>query len=529
MIASTKGNRFRATLFLKETTKIDSKALVKRIERTFPEFKGKLIDLGPFQDMITYGIQMRDVTITVSVKNAPGPSERFNAAAASAGAWPNATREIAAHKAVVEVSHYRDAEGLSEVIKAAKVVSLISLTLAEVLPTIGLHWATSDAMLPTRLLSELEDDDLPMSLWFRLFWFHETADPAQAALPLTGVTVRGLEPFLGWELEVLPSAHDALILEDAISKLCRSVLGPGGSLLQYVGQTIPLTEAIKMPLRHGLSRNIPNLPVLQLGELPDEQRGADERNVMPWRRFGPDATFSGIAKWLNDNVEVIDAVFSMPEVTHIRLADHMTRQHPHVEHERTTPVMQVLFATGLHDTYRTSDLRAFESKSREILIRFERALGENAALLKRHCILREEVFYNEELSLTIWQGGVVTGMVRYHGIGWYQKPPEYELAGQYFTWIRRGDGYVPETLEIRLWGVYIPDFIREGQEALLAIAGDPKSLLDSPEILPGRETGYVALYQMQRPPTRVEWSREYISAFYDGENPEVPPLLADPA
>src|SRR5687767_10460880 len=147
MIASTKGNGFRATLFLKETTEIDSKALVKRIERTFPAFKGKLIDLGPFQDMITYGIQMRDVTTTVSLKNAPEPSERFKTAAASVGAWPNATREIAAHKAVAEVTHHRDAEGLSEVLKAAKVVSLISLTLAEVLPTIGLHWSTSDAML----------------------------------------------------------------------------------------------------------------------------------------------------------------------------------------------------------------------------------------------------------------------------------------------------------------------------------------------------------------------------------------------
>jgi hypothetical protein len=285
-----------------------------------------------------------------------------------------------------------------------------------------------------------------------------------------------------------------------------------------------------MPLRHGLSRSIPNLPVLQLGELPDEQRpAADDRNAMSWRRFGPDATFSGIAKWLNDNVEVIDAVFSMPEVTHIRLADHMTRQHPHVEDERTTPVMQVLFETGLRHAYRTSDLRAFETKSREILIRFERALGENSALLKRHCVLREEVFFNEELELTIWQGGVVTGMVRYPGIGGFHKAPEYELAGQYFTWVRQGGRFIPKSLEIRLWGVYIPDFIREGQDELQAIARDPKTLPDSPEILPGRETGYVALYQMQRPPSRVEWSREYIAAFYDSENPKVPPLLAEPA
>ncbi|GAB2176324.1 hypothetical protein [Dongia sp. agr-C8] len=521
MIANTKGKRFRATLFLREKVEIDLKApLVAQIEELVPEFKGKILNLGLYENIRTYGIQVLDVTVTVSFSTGPKPLEEFGAAAASVAAWPGAASEIVDHKAVAVISHSADFEGVTAVRKVAKYVSIISVVVARLLPAIGLHFAPSGAMLSMRMIEELADEDLPLALWFRLSWFHGDSDPG--GQPLTGVTVRGLEPFIGWELEVLPCAHDALVLEEAISKLCLSVFSAGIGSLRYAEDTVRLTDEIEMPIRHGMSQNVPNLPVLQLGGLAEADRITEDIGAQPWRRFGPDATLSGIAKWLTDNIEAIDDVFSIPEVTHIRLGESLSREHPHVEHEGTTPVMGIAFQSCRNHGTPGTQYHGGGPKEREKLVRFERALGENATSLKRHCVLREDVFFIELLDLTIWQGGVALGMVRYPGMNGFGEAPDRELAGQYFTWIRRGNRYIPQSLEIRLWGIYIPDFIREGQDELQAIARDPKTLLESHEILPGRETGYVALYQMQRSPTRIEWGTEHVSAFYDGENLELP-------
>ena len=75
-----------------------------------------------------------------------------------------------------------------------------------------------------------------------------------------------------------------------------------------------------------------------------------------------------------------------------------------------------------------------------------------------------------------------------------------------------------ERLEIRLWGLYLPDFIAGDGNALGEIRAAPEKLLTSSDILAGRDTGYVALFQMQRPPTRADIGRKTISAIYEGEN-----------
>jgi hypothetical protein len=109
-------------------------------------------------------------------------------------------------------------------------------------------------------------------------------------------------------------------------------------------------------------------------------------------------------------------------------------------------------------------------------------------------------------------------MVRYPGIALRQREPEYEIAAQYFSWVLDERKYIGERLEIRLWGVYLSDFIESGAEDLKHIQNDPASLLQHSEVTAGRETGYVALYQMQRPPSKISVGRSSISAWYQGEN-----------
>jgi hypothetical protein len=192
----------------------------------------------------------------------------------------------------------------------------------------------------------------------------------------------------------------------------------------------------------------------------------------------------------------------------------MSTQHRRIPLEWIAPSWQLDFQAGSADDYRSEH----GPRTRKRLEPIGQEWQERLSSLKRHCVIRDDIYYQEALDLTIWQGGAAFGMLRHPAIEWVSASPEYEVAEQYFIWMRRGDRYVGEHLEIRLWGLYLPDFIAEGGNALGEIRAAPEKLLTSADILPGRDTGYVALYQMQRPPTRVEIGRKTISAIYEGEN-----------
>lgn len=234
-------------------------------------------------------------------------------------------------------------------------------------------------------------------------------------------------------------------------------------------------------------------------------------------RFGPDATFSAIANWLTENVSLIDDLFSARlDIAQVRLGERMSDQHRNIDAQWIAPKLQIDFTASSGSNYRSEH----GPRTRKVLEPFERAWREKFATLKPVCVIREDIYYQETLELAVWRGGVVLGTVRYPGIegSHRSRGPEYEVAEQYFTWTRRGNRYVGGQLEIRLWGLFLPNFIAEGGNALGEIRATPTKLLSSPEILPGRDTGYIALYQMQRPPTYVEFGGKNISAIYEGEN-----------
>lgn len=241
-----------------------------------------------------------------------------------------------------------------------------------------------------------------------------------------------------------------------------------------------------------------------------------------WAKFGPDATFSAVADWLTENIDLIDEFFSsMIAFTHIWLGEHMFEQHPELE-ASIAPRPYVSFETS--NTLRSRLPHSpFHTK---LLKPFEQAWLERFADLRSRCVIRGDIYYQEALDLTIWQGGAAFGMLRHPGIGGGRSAPQREVAEQYFVWGRRGDRYVGERLEIRLWGLYVPDMVSDDREAVRDIRETPAKLLTNAEILAGRDTGYVALYQMQRPPSRVDIRRKSISAIYEGENDAVRSTLS---
>lgn len=246
--------------------------------------------------------------------------------------------------------------------------------------------------------------------------------------------------------------------------------------------------------------------------------------MQDWEPFGPDATFSATANWLTKNVGTIDDFFAAsPESTHLRLSEEMTQQHRNLDHQPITPRVEVAADHGGYiEGGPDGRARSMSAQLRPIAD----SLSERVPALKSRCVIRDDMLYQEVLDLTIWQGRAAFGMLRYASAHVMYRPPEYELAEQFFTWLREGDRYIGERLEIRLWGAYMLDFLAEGTEALREIQQSPVKLLESPEILAGRDTGYVALYQMQRPPSGIALGRQSISVLYEVENEAARAALA---
>lgn len=231
-----------------------------------------------------------------------------------------------------------------------------------------------------------------------------------------------------------------------------------------------------------------------------------------WASFGPDATFSAIANWLTANASVIDGVFATaPALYQIDLREYMSRQHPDIEGQRINPKLKIVYV-ATEDAFVVRDERVVP------VAHFEAAVGEAATNLKRHCVIRNDLLFQETLRLTIWRGNGAFGVLRYAQLNESLRAPAFETAEQYFVWLRKGNRYFGQRLEIRLWGVYIPEFLAESGAHLTELLASPTTLLTSPEITPGRNTGYIALYQMKRPPSRVETSQATISAIYEGEH-----------
>jgi hypothetical protein len=230
-------------------------------------------------------------------------------------------------------------------------------------------------------------------------------------------------------------------------------------------------------------------------------------------RFGPDATFCAIAEWLTTNVLSIDEFFSEMRYTYLHLTEDAASQNHDAANEGIGLRIAFEKSDRLASNFlpknkpNTSKLKPVEAAWRE---RFER--------LRSHCVIREDVPYQEALKLSIWQGGMAFGMVRQPGDSAEFALPGRAAAEQYFVWMRQDDRYVGRQLEIRLQGASVATWFGQNTAVLRPVQAAPAELLANPHVLQEQEHAFVCLFQMQRSPTRVDIGRKTISAIYEGEN-----------
>jgi hypothetical protein len=230
--------------------------------------------------------------------------------------------------------------------------------------------------------------------------------------------------------------------------------------------------------------------------------------------FGPDATLCAVADWLTTHVLGIDDFFSEMRYTYLHVTEEVPARHPEAGQGETAAGVRIAFEVSNnleHNFFPKNKPNTRKLKP------VEAAWQERYVLLKPRCVVRADAPYQETVKLSIWQGGMAFGMVRQPNGGAPFALPGRAAAEQYFVWMRQDDRYVGRRLEIRLHGASASWF---GQSAavLRPVQAAPTDLLTNPDIVQERERAFACLFQMQRPPTRVDIGRKMISAIYEGEN-----------
>ncbi len=228
-------------------------------------------------------------------------------------------------------------------------------------------------------------------------------------------------------------------------------------------------------------------------------------------RFGPDATFCAIADWLTAHAGRIDEFFSEMRYTFLHVTEEVATQ----DTNGLGPRARIAFEGSDRLAHNFSPKNGRNAKK---LRPVEAAWQERFERLKPHCVVRTDVPYQEALKLSIWQGGMAFGMVRQPNDHTQFALPGRTAAEQSFVWMRQDDRYVSRRLEIRLHGASSASWFGENTAVLRAVEAAPNELMAHPQILGERERAYACLYQMQRPPVRVDIGRKTISVIYEGES-----------
>jgi hypothetical protein len=273
--AKKDGDRFIATLALEAPTEMAMDRLVAKMQELFPLLRGRVSSLGtPSGKLGSSVIRIDDTILTVLPFDVPAPPGSFNIALATEKLWPEAAKELARHKAIVVVSHMGTFSDYAGAMNGALCVTMAVTALTELSPVIGLYWHESGTLCPATKVREqgrgLARAELPTEIWLKMHLFRGEPDPEMGGRPPVGIFVAGLKPFLGRELELVPSYRDLMATTKGAVDLSSYLLKKGPVLKDGDTATIGGTETVQV--RYSASQYSRQKPAIRI--VPTSSNGA---------------------------------------------------------------------------------------------------------------------------------------------------------------------------------------------------------------------------------------------------------------
>ncbi len=186
--------------------------------------------------------------VTVMFVTSPVPDGTLNKAAHTNVVWRDAGQVLGGHKGHIIVANLGGDEGLKGALFSARLVSLVTASLFDLAPALGIYWSAGDAVSPpdqfAKSVSQM-DRQWPLDIWLQLGFYSD--GPVGEKGSATGLVTTGLAPFVGREIDFIPTNASPVMV-------AQRVIGTASCLLQTGtvfkdGETLGISETEKIAIR----------------------------------------------------------------------------------------------------------------------------------------------------------------------------------------------------------------------------------------------------------------------------------------
>lgn len=211
-------------------------------------------------------LSIEGLPIVVLFAPRPLPPDSYAQALNLNRIWPDAGPAMAAGRGHVVIATAAEVTTHGMALNASAYVSFVASVLIDMIPSIGVVWTNGQALriaadFRSNTLSLLERK-MPVLNWVA-FWIL-TAPPSAAGLPQVVLMTSGLMPFIGREIEWMPSTQPLPALFERLIGTCTYLIENGPVIGD--GETLGQTAAEKIRARYVAQGQRPGIPVLQLTE-----------------------------------------------------------------------------------------------------------------------------------------------------------------------------------------------------------------------------------------------------------------------
>ena len=190
--------------------------------------------------------------VTIIFVSSPVPDGTLDKAINTNLVWREAGKVLAGHKGHIIVANLGGKDGLKGALASARLVSLVTASLLDLVPALGVYWSGGDAVSPpekfARSVADI-DRQLPLEIWLQLGFY--TAEPLINGQQPVGLITTGLAPFIGREIDFVPTNASPVMVAQRVIGTASYLLVQG--VVFKDGETLGIskTERISVGLIDG--------------------------------------------------------------------------------------------------------------------------------------------------------------------------------------------------------------------------------------------------------------------------------------
>jgi hypothetical protein len=285
---ATVADRFISYLACKSLAPVSPEALVSRIGELFPgtPLKAQAVAGAPNQPLDSgFLLGFGGALISVIQVDKPLPGDAYSRALKLDRVWPDAAQTMAAHGAHIIVATLKEVGSHLEALNGAVQVTMTLAALATMVPGLAVVWTNGDVITEAGRFQEvaraLVQRQIRPDIWIGFDWLD--GPPLSGGQRTLAVVTTGLEPFIGRDVEWLPTALPPGTIASRLLGLCQYLIINGPVIKDGESLGISETERIRARFaeRGQYDRPVMQLSVEQLDASPSRAPTTDTHPSKP--------------------------------------------------------------------------------------------------------------------------------------------------------------------------------------------------------------------------------------------------------